>query len=366
MATENLPIDLRSDTVTRPTPGMREAMMAAPVGDDVFGDDPTVNTLQQKIAALLGFEAALFVPTGTQSNFCAILSHCQRGDEYLVGQMAHCYRWEGGGAAVLGSVQPQPIAHALDGSLPLSEIEAQIKPDDAHFARTRLLCLENTIGGKLLPLNYVQSATKLAKAKGLATHLDGARLFNAATAQATKNHNFKQNEQLAGIDIAQSAINLEAKRIAENFDSVSVCFSKGLGAPVGSALCGSHEFIARAHRIRKMAGGGMRQAGMLAAAAIYALDHHVERLAQDHVLAKYLGDELATIEGLTVDPVHSNIVFVDVQEPLKAKAAGLIAHLKAHHILATGLYRLRFVTHLDVDAEGVDRAIAVIQQYFQS
>jgi threonine aldolase len=326
----------------------------------VFGDDPTVNALQEKIAALLGFEAALFVPTGTQSNFCAILSHCQRGDEYLVGQMAHCYRWEGGGAAVLGSVQPQPIAHDTDGSLPLAEIEANIKPDDAHFARTRLLCLENTIGGKLLPLEYVQAAAQLARSKGLATHLDGARLFNAATAQF-----LKLNQPLVGINTARNAINSEAKRIAENFDSVSVCFSKGLGSPVGSALCGSKEFIARAHRIRKMAGGGMRQSGMLAAAAIYALDHHVERLAQDHALAKRLGDGLAQIPGLLVEPVQSNIVFVDVQEPLKAKAAGLIEHMKQHDILATGLYRLRFVTHLDVDAAGVERAVAVIQSYFQ-
>jgi threonine aldolase len=355
-------IDLRSDTVTQPTQAMREAMLAAPLGDDVFGDDPTVNALQDKIAAMLGFEAALFVPTGTQSNFCAILAHCQRGDEYLVGQMAHCYRWEGGGAAVLGSVQPQPIAHAADGTLPLADIEAQIKPDDAHFARTRLLCLENTIGGKLLPLDYVKAATDLARSKGLATHLDGARLFNAATAQAM---NLNQNQHIAGINPAQSAIYLEVKRIAENFDSVSVCFSKGLGAPVGSALCGSREFIKRAHRIRKMAGGGMRQAGMLAAAAIYALDHHVERLALDHALAKRLGDALAKIDGLAVDPVHSNIVFVDVREPLKAKAAGLIDHLKSHGILATGLYRLRFVTHLDIDEEGVDRAIAIVQSYFQ-
>jgi threonine aldolase len=356
-------IDLRSDTVTQPTPAMRDAMLAAPLGDDVFGDDPTVNALQEKIAAMLGFEAALFVPTGTQSNFCAILSHCQRGDEYLVGQMAHCYRWEGGGAAVLGSVQPQPIAHAADGTLPLAEIEAQIKPDDAHFARTRLLCLENTLGGKLLPLDYLKAATHLARSKGLATHLDGARLFNAATAQAI---NLMPNQPLAGVFPAQGAINLEAKRIAENFDSVSVCFSKGLGAPVGSALCGSREFIQRAHRIRKMAGGGMRQAGMLAAAAIYALDHHVERLSQDHALAKRLGDALAAIEGLSVDPVHSNIVFVDVKEPRQAKAAGLIDHLKSHGILATGLYRLRFVTHLDVDQAGVDRAALVIREYFEN
>ncbi len=354
-------VDLRSDTVTQPTQAMRAAMLAAPLGDDVFGDDPTVNALQEKIASLLGFEAALFVPTGTQSNFCAILSHCQRGDEYLVGQMAHCYRWEGGGAAVLGSVQPQPIAHASDGTLPLAEIEAGIKPDDAHFARTRLLCLENTLGGKLLPLDYVQAATALARSKGLATHLDGARLFNAATAQV-----FKQKEPQVQANNARAAINLEAKRIAENFDSVSVCFSKGLSAPIGSALCGSREFIARAHRIRKMAGGGMRQAGMLAAAAIYALDHHVERLAQDHALAKRLGEGLAQIPGLLVEPVQSNIVFVDVQEPLKAKAAGLIAHLKTHNILATGLYRLRFVTHLDVDAAGVERAAAVIQDFFKT
>ncbi len=358
-------IDLRSDTVTQPTPAMREAMMAAPLGDDVFGDDPTVNALQEKIAALLGFEAALFVPTGTQSNLCALLAHCQRGDEYLVGQMAHCYRWEGGGAAVLGSVQPQPIAHASDGTLPLSEIEANIKPDDAHFARTRLLCLENTIGGKLLPLDYVKAATELARSKGLATHLDGARLFNAATAQAMQAVISKPNEHLAGISPAQSAIIIEARRIAENFDSVSVCFSKGLGAPVGSALCGSKAFIARAHRIRKMAGGGMRQAGMLAAAAIYALDHHIERLSHDHALARRLGEALAKIEGLVVDPVHSNLVFVDVKEPLKAKAARLIDHLKSHGILATGLYRLRFVTHLDIEEASVDRAIAVIQSYFR-
>jgi threonine aldolase len=347
----NPTIDLRSDTVTRPTPAMREAMMAAPLGDDVFGDDPSVNALQDKIAQMLGFEAALFVPTGTQSNFCGILAHCQRGDEYIVGQMAHTYRWEGGGAAVLGSVQPQPLAHAADGSLPLADIEAAIKPDDAHFAKTRLLALENTIGGKLLPMDYVQAATQLAKSKGLATHLDGARLFNAAVAQAAQ----------TGGDPR-----LEARRIAQCFDSVSVCFSKGLGAPVGSALCGSKEFIQRAHRIRKMAGGGMRQAGILAAAASYALDHHVERLADDHAQAKRLGAAFAQIPGATVDPVHSNIVFVDLNGPAKEKAAGLLAHLNEHHILATGLYRLRFVAHLDVDAAAVDRTIHVIQQYFQS
>ena len=343
-------IDLRSDTVTRPTPGMQAAMASAPLGDDVFGDDPTVNALQDKIAAMLGFEAALFTPTGTQSNFCGILAHCQRGDEYIVGQMAHTYRWEGGGAAVLGSVQPQPLAHAADGSLPLADIEAAIKPDDAHFAKTRLLTLENTIGGKLLPFDYVQAATSLARSKGLATHLDGARLFNAAVAQAA---------------LLKTDPRVEAKRIAQCFDSVSVCFSKGLGAPVGSALCGSKELIKKAHRIRKMAGGGMRQAGILAAAAIYALDHHIDRMADDHALAARLGAAFAQIPGATVDPVHSNIVFVDLAGPAMAKAAGLIDHLKQNNILATGLYRLRFVTHLDVDAAAIDRTVHVVQAYFK-
>jgi threonine aldolase len=346
----NHTIDLRSDTVTQPTAAMREAMLAAPLGDDVFGDDPTVNALQDKIAAMLGFEAALFTPTGTQSNFCGILAHCQRGDEYIVGQMAHTYRWEGGGAAVLGSVQPQPIAHAADGTLPLAEIDASIKPDDAHFAKTRLLTLENTIGGKLLPFDYVQAATNFVRSKGLATHLDGARLFNAAVAQAAAN---------------KSDPRIEAKRIASCFDSASVCFSKGLGAPVGSALCGSKAFIQRAHRIRKMAGGGMRQAGILAAAAIYALDHHIDRMADDHALATRLGAAFAHIPGATVDPVHSNIVFVELAGPAQAKAAGLIDHLKQHHILCTGLYRLRFVTHLDVDAAAIDRTVHIVQHYFK-
>ncbi|OUL98932.1 low-specificity L-threonine aldolase [Variovorax sp. JS1663] len=345
-------VDLRSDTVTQPTPAMREAMMAAPLGDDVFGTDPSVNALQEKIAALLGFEAALFVPTGTQSNLCGILSHCGRGDEYIVGQQAHCYRWEGGGAAVFGSVQPQPLDHAPDGTLPLAQIEASIKPDDAHFARTRLLALENTLGGKLLPFDYVQAATELAKRKGVQRHLDGARLFNAATAQAALNKN--------------GDIRAEARRIAQCFDSVSVCFSKGLGAPVGSALVGSRDFIARAHRIRKMAGGGMRQAGLLAAAASYALDHHVDRLADDHALAKRLAQGLEGIEGLTVEAPHTNIVFVDLTGAAQSRSAELLAQLNAQGILATGLYRLRFVTHLDVDAAGVDRAVAAIRAFFKA
>lgn len=345
-------VDLRSDTVTQPTPAMREAMMAAPLGDDVFGTDPSVNALQEKIAAMLGFEAALFVPTGTQSNLCAILSHCGRGDEYIVGQQAHCYRWEGGGAAVFGSVQPQPLDHAPDGTLPLAQIEAAVKPDDAHFARTRLLALENTLGGKLLPFEYVQAATDLAKSKGLQRHLDGARLFNAATAQAALNK--------------RSDIRAEARRIAQCFDSVSVCFSKGLGAPIGSALVGSREFIARAHRVRKMAGGGMRQAGLLAAAASHALDHHIDRLADDHALAQRLAQGLEGIEGLKVEAPHTNIVFVDLAGAAQARSAELLSSLNQQGILATGLYRLRFVTHLDVDAAGVDRAVEAIRGFFNA
>lgn len=330
-------VDLRSDTVTQPTPGMRAAMMAAPLGDDVFADDPTVNALQDKIAALLGFEAALFMPTGTQSNLCAIMAHCQRGDEYIVGQGAHTYRYEGGGAAVMGSIQPQPLTNQPDGTIRLEDIEGAIKPDDAHFARTRLLALENTFGGQVLPMAYVEAATALARRKGLATHLDGARLFNAAVAGK-----------------------LPAQQIAQHFDTVSVCFSKGLGAPVGSALVGPKDFIARAHRIRKMAGGGLRQAGILAAAALHALDHHVERLAEDHAHARALAEGLQGLPGVSVQPPQTNILFVDLAPE---KAAGAVERLAAAGVLATGLYRLRLVTHLDVKAEDIPRAVAVLRQH---
>ena len=344
-------VDLRSDTVTQPTAAMRAAMMSAPLGDDVFADDPTVNALQERIADMLGFEAALFVPTGTQSNLCGIMAHCQRGDEFIVGQLAHCYRWEGGGAAVLGSVQPQPLQNQSDGSLDLQAIEDAIKPDDAHFAKSRLLCLENTLGGKLLPFDYVQSATQLAQDKGLLRHLDGARLFNAAVAQAA---------------ITGGTAQQEARRIAQCFDSVSVCFSKGLGAPVGSALCGSREFIGRAHRVRKMLGGGMRQSGVLAAAALHALDHHIERLADDHALAKRLAQGLQAIEGLAVEAPHTNIVFVDLQGAARQRSAALMHHLQDSGVRATGLYRLRFVTHLDVDAAGIDKTIAATRAFFRA
>ena len=332
-------IDLRSDTVTRPTPAMRAAMAAAEVGDDVFADDPSVNALQERIAAMLGKEAALFVPTGTQSNLCGLMAHCGRGDEYLVGQMAHTYRWEGGGAAVLGSIQPQPLTQAADGTIALAEIEAAIKPDDAHFARTRLLALENTWGGKVLPQDYVLQATDLAHARGLATHLDGARLFNAAVA--------------TGGDARDTA-----RRLAEPFDTVSVCFSKGLGAPVGSALCGPKALIERAHRVRKMLGGGMRQAGVLAAAVLHALDHHIDRLADDHAHARRLAQGLQGLPGVQCEMPDTNIVFVDVAPE---RAHGVVERARAQGVLCTGLYRLRLVTHLDVSQADVGRAIDVMR-----
>jgi threonine aldolase len=338
-------VDLRSDTVTRPTPAMRQAMMAAPVGDDVFGDDPSVNALQDKIAAMLGFEAALFMPTGTQSNLCGLLAHCQRGDEYIVGQLAHTYRYEGGGAAVLGSIQPQPLAQDASGRMALADIAGAIKPDDCHFARTKLLCLENTWNGHPMPMDYLQQATDLARAQGLSTHLDGARLFNAAVASAAPGES------------AASA----ARRIASHFDSVSVCFSKGLGAPVGSALCGSKALIARALRIRKMTGGGMRQSGFLAAAASYALDHHLERLADDHALARRLATGLQGVSGLTVRSAQTNIVFVDVAD---GRGPALLEFLKAQGVWATGLIGLRFVTHLDVDGAGIDHTLDCIRRFF--
>lgn len=332
-------IDLRSDTVTQPTAAMRAAMMAAELGDDVFGDDPTVNALQAQIAALLGKEAALFVPTGTQSNLCGLMAHCQRGDEYIVGQMAHTYRWEGGGAAVLGSIQPQPLQQQADGSIALADIEANIKPDDAHFAKTKLLALENTWGGNVLPIGYIEAATALARRKGLGTHLDGARLFNAAVAMG-------------------GDARARARTIAAHFDTVSVCFSKGLGAPAGSALVGSRELIARAHRVRKMLGGGMRQAGVLAAAAVHALDHHIDRLADDHAHAKRLAEGLAGIPGVTVQAPQTNILFVDLAPE---KAAGAVERIKAAGVLCTGLYRLRLVTHLDVSRTDIEAAIPKIR-----
>ncbi|MFG6439852.1 low-specificity L-threonine aldolase [Roseateles sp. LKC17W] len=319
---------------------MREAIARAAVGDDVFGDDPTVNALQERVAALLGKQAALFMPSGTQSNLCGLLAHCGRGDEYIVGQLAHTYRYEGGGAAVLGSIQPQPLPNQPDGTISLDDIAAAIKPDDPHFARTRLLALENTWNGNVLPAGYAEAACDLARSRGLATHLDGARLFNAAV--------------VTGRTVAA---------LAEPFDSVSVCFSKGLGAPVGSMLVGSAALVAQARRVRKMVGGGMRQVGLMAAAADHALTHHVDRLADDHALARRLATGLAALPGVTVTPPQTNIVFVQVAD---GRGPALLVHLQARGVLATGLIGLRFVTHLDVDAAGIDHAIAAAADFFKS
>jgi threonine aldolase len=331
-------IDLRSDTVTRPTAAMRRAMIEAEVGDDVYGEDPTVNRLQARLAQMLGFEAGLFLPTGTQSNLAALMAHCARGDEYIVGQEAHTYRYEGGGAAVLGSIQPQPLANQPDGTLALAEIEAAIKPLDDHFARTRLLALENTIGGKVLPAAYVASALALAARRGLRTHLDGARLFNAAV----------------GSGVAAGAL-------TRGFDSVSVCLSKGMGAPAGTVLVGGRDFIAQAKRWRKVLGGGMRQVGILAAACLYALDHHVERLAQDHENAAALARGLGEVAELQVEGPHTNMLFVRVPAD---KAAALQAHLRERGVVLGVSARTRLVTHLDVDTAGVAQAVAAFKAFF--
>lgn len=322
-------IDLRSDTVTRPSAGMREAMFAAELGDDVYGEDPTVNRLQQRLAAQLGFAAALFVPTGTMSNLLGLMAHCERGDEYIVGQQAHTYKYEGGGAAVLGSIQPQPLDMEEDGSLDLSRVAAAIKQDDFHFARTRLLALENTMQGKVLPLAYLAEARAFSRDRGLALHLDGARLFNAAV-----------------------RLQVEAGEIARHFDSVSVCLSKGLGAPVGSVLCGSEAFIGKARRLRKMVGGGMRQAGVLAAAGLYALEHQVERLVEDHANADCLAAGLREL-GYEVEPVQTNMVYVRIGE----RAAALKVFCAERGIVLSAAPRLRMVTHLDVSADAIGQVI---------
>jgi threonine aldolase len=331
-------IDLRSDTVTKPTQAMRQAMLNAEVGDDVYGEDPTVNRLQELAAEISGKAAGLFVPTGTQSNLLAILSHCQRGEEFITGQQAHCYRYEGGGAAVFGGVQPQPIDFEVDGRLDLCKAAKMIKPDDSHFAITRLLCLENTQAGKVLSLDYQAEAAVFAREKGLNLHLDGARVFNAAVKQKVL-----------------------ISEITRHYDSVSFCLSKGLGAPVGSVLVGSHELIERAHRWRKMAGGGMRQAGVLAAAGIYALKHHIVRLVEDHQNAKALAEGLSTVDGLVVelDTVETNMVFVTSDLETQPQ---LIETLKEHGVLVGGYGQLRLVTHLDINAEDVSVVVDAFER----
>ncbi len=331
-------IDLRSDTVTRPSQAMLAAMSAAEVGDDVWGDDPTVLKLQSTLAERTGKEAGLFFPSGTQSNLAALMAHCARGDEYIVGQAAHTYKYEGGGAAVLGSIQPQPIENAPDGSLPLEKIAAAIKPIDDHFARSRLLALENTIGGKVLPADYVAQATKLARDRGLSTHLDGARIFNAVVASERP-----------------------VSELCAPFHTVSICFSKGLGAPVGSVLVGSKALVDVAHRWRKVLGGGMRQAGVLAAACLHALDHHVDGLAQDHDNAARLAAGLGAIDGIVIQSQATNMVFAQIPEK---HCAPLEAWLKERGVLTQMLYASRFVTHRDVSREDIDTVIDAVKAYF--
>jgi threonine aldolase len=323
-------VDLRSDTVTRPSEGMRRAMAQAELGDDVFGDDPSVNRLQARAAEMFGFEAALFFPTGTQSNLAALMSHCGRGDEYLVGQEAHTYRYEGGGGAVLGSIQPQPIENLPDGTMDLAKVEAAVKPDDAHFARTRLLALENTIGGKVIARSYLENAIQFARKKNLSTHLDGARIFNACIHEK-----------------------VSPKAMCAGFDSVSVCLSKGLGTPAGTVLVGGREFIARAKRARKILGGAMRQAGVIAAAGLYALENNVERLAEDHANAGRLAKGLREA-GFAVEGPYTNMVFVKVP-------SGVEEHMDRNGIKVLKGPRMRLVTHLDVDAAGIERALAAFR-----
>lgn len=331
--------DFRSDTVTRPSAGMRAAMAAAEVGDDVFGDDPTVNLLEQKMAGLLVKEAAIFVPSGTQSNLLALMSHCGRGDEFIAGQNAHCYKYEGGGAAVLGSIQPQPIAHRADGTMDPREIEGAIKKGDSHFATTRVIALENTFGGRVLPVEYMLEVAGIAQKHGLGLHLDGARAFNATVR--------------LGMDVAE---------FVAPFDSVSICLSKGLGAPVGSVLVGRADLIEKARRNRKMLGGGMRQAGILAAAGLYAIENNVVRLAEDHQRAKRLAEGLAQHRALKVVMPDTNILWVEADAELGGR---LTPYLGEHGVGITGRYgQQRWVTHLDITDEDVDGALALVAKFF--
>jgi threonine aldolase len=337
-------IDLRSDTVTRPTPGMQAAMAAADVGDDVWGDDPTANRLQAMFAERTGKEAGLFFPSGTQSNLAALMAHCERGDEYIVGQMAHTYRWEGGGAAVLGSIQPQPIEHEADGTLPLAKIAAAVKPHGpglgAHYPRTKLLALENTWGGRVLPAAYVAEAAALARSKGLSVHLDGARAFNAAVAS-----------------------NVTIADICKPFDTVSLCTSKGLGAPIGAMLVGPKDLLDKAYRWRKVLGGGMRQVGYVAAGSIYALEHHVGRLAEDHANATALAEGLAKIDQIKVTSVATNMIFMNLPD---VHAKPLETFLAKKGMLVNGVYAARLVTHLDVTREDVNRFVGAVGDYFRT
>jgi threonine aldolase len=329
-------IDLRSDTVTQPTAAMREAMLTAATGDDVYGEDPTVNALQARLVEMAGKQAGLFMPSGTQSNLVALLTHCGRGDEYIVGQAAHTYRYEGGGAAALGGIQPQPLSMNARGELDLDEVRAAIKPNDPHFARTRLLCLENTVHGRVLSMSYLSRARSLCRENALTLHLDGARLFNASV-----------------------ALGISLRDVCCLADTVSICLSKGLGAPVGSVLLGPADFIEQARRWRKVTGGGMRQAGILAAAGLYALEHHVDRLEEDHQRAARLASGLREA-GFPVEQTDTNMVFVNASFLATER---LQSTLDAHRV-RVDLHepqRLRMVTHLDISDTDIDTTIAAFR-----
>ncbi|MCB9117744.1 MAG: low-specificity L-threonine aldolase [Caldilinea sp.] len=342
------PIDLRSDTVTWPTPAMRAAMAEAPVGDDVYGEDPTVNRLEARVAEMLGKEAAVFVPSGTMGNLIAVLSHCGRGDEMILGDQAHIFMYEQGGSAAVGGVHPRTVPNRADGTLDLQQVEDAIRGDNDHYPVTRLIALENTqnrCGGQALPVAYMDAAGELAHRHGLALHVDGARLWNAAV-----------------------ALGVPPARLVQAADSVSVCFSKGLAAPVGSAVAGSAAFIRRARRMRKQVGGGMRQAGILAAAALVALDNMVDRLAEDHVNARRLAEGLAALDGIDLAPatVQTNIVYFDVTAPV-VDAAQLSGRLAAHGVLinSTGARRLRAVTNYHISGEDVAAVVAAVESALQ-
>jgi threonine aldolase len=329
-------IDLRSDTVTRPCEGMRAAMARAEVGDDVYGDDLTVLALEARLCELTKKEAAVFVPSGTQSNLCALLSHCERGDEYIAGQDAHTYRYEAGGAAVLGGIQPQPIPFNALGELPLESIKTVIKPDDHHFAKTRLLCLENTQGGKPLSLDYLTEATSLARAHNLGCHLDGARVFNAAL-----------------------AVNAPVSEVCAPFDTISICLSKGLGTPMGSVLIGNHDLVTKARRWRKMLGGGLRQTGIVAAAGLYALEHNIDRLSDDHRRASELATHLNRIESLGKAIAHTNMVFLETTDETMRN---IKAYLKENDVIISGG---RLVLHKDISDSDLDRLFSLITAFAQ-
>ena len=332
-------MDFRSDTVTKPSQAMRDAMANAEVGDDVYGDDPTVNELEQWAANETGFEAAMFTSSGTQANLLGLMAHCERGDEYLCGQQAHNYKYEAGGAAVLGSIQPQPIENNPDGTLDFKKLAAAIKPDDSHFARTKLLSLENTINGKVLPMSYLAEAREFVNQHGLKLHLDGARVYNAAV-----------------------ALDVHIKEIAQHFDSMTICLSKGLGAPIGSLLLGSKEYIAKARRLRKMVGGGMRQAGILAAAGQMALTENVAQLKADHDNAKILAIGLNKLEGFSVNPdfIQTNIVFAKLDESVDINR--IARELGEQGITMSPGNPVRFVTHRDISAEDIARFLTELEK----